>query len=57
MMRDLYLHKVGTDKNLADLLTKRLEVARHELLMSAVGVRVAVGRHALAPSLALDAPQ
>ena len=57
MMRDIYLYTVNTTKNLADLLTKRFEALRHEFLMGAVGMRVTSGRHALAPGLAMDAPQ
>ena len=50
--REVYLHKVGTDSNIADLMTKRLEAVRHESLVKAIGLEAKDGRHSLAPQVA-----
>ena len=50
--REVWVHKVRTDGNLADLMTKRLDAGRHEELVQALGLEARAGRHWLAPPLA-----
>ena len=53
--KDFYLFKVGTDSNMADLLTKRIDTAKHEDMMEKLRMETRAGRHRLAPRLAKDA--
>ena len=53
VQKDLYLHKVGTDRNLADLTTKRLDGAKHKNLVSQMRMEARDGRHPLAPKLTI----
>ena len=50
--REIYLHKVRTDGNLADLFTKRLDAASHEELMELMGMERRDGRHSFTPPMA-----
>ena len=48
--RELYLHKVGTEDNLADLMTKKLDTGKHETIMGKMCMVSRPGRHRLAPA-------
>ena len=51
----IFTHKVGTDENLADALTKGVEAAAIQKHMIGVGIELASDRHGIAPTLDIQA--